>query len=101
MRLGEIRTGEIRSGKGSLGEACVSEVSPGEVRLREVRTGEVRPGEVRLGEFSPGEVWLYKRSLSLNEFQVTFASLMASWITPFVGCSLTTFYIAYHIGGGG
>src|SRR5215216_7102805 len=42
-----------------------------------------------------------KRSLSLNEFRVTFATLMASWITPFLGCSLSTFYIAYHIGGGG
>src|SRR5215217_1860142 len=42
-----------------------------------------------------------ERSLSLNEFRVTFATLMASWITPFLGCSLSTFYIAYHIGGGG
>src|SRR5215212_3668703 len=42
-----------------------------------------------------------ERSLSLNEFRVTFATLIASWITPFLGCSLSTFYIAYHIGGGG
>jgi hypothetical protein len=37
-----------------------------------------------------------ERFFPLHEFRVTVATLMASWITPFLGCSLTTFYIAYH-----
>ena len=34
-----------------------------------------------------------ERSDPLHEFQVTVATSMASWVTPFLGCSLTTSYI--------
>src|SRR5215217_4970397 len=61
-------------------------------RFARARSASWRSALVRFGSI--------KRSLSLQEVRVTFATLMASWITPFLGCSLSTFYIAYHIGGG-
>src|SRR5215216_7367256 len=73
------------------------------VRLASVRSAPVRFASERFvpERSAPVRFGSIERSLSLNEFRVTFATLMASWITPFLGCSLSTFYIAYHIGGGG
>src|SRR5215216_1022988 len=73
------------------------------VRLASVRSALERFASERFvpERSAPVRFGSIERSLSLNEFRVTFATLMASWITPFLGCSLSTFYIAYHIGGGG
>jgi hypothetical protein len=112
VRLGEISPGEVASerfvpGRSALERSASWRFAPVRATLERSVSDSSALDRSALERFAPERSGSLERFSPLEEFQGALATLMAYWVTPFLGARLPLLtyclpqHVAYHIGGGG